>query len=120
MFRERKQNYAFYGVKCKKCGTVQFPMQRVCMECREKDQMEEIRLSRHGKLYTFTNDFLAASPVPPVTQSVVDLDGGGRVFCQMTDSDAENVRIDMPVEMVLRKLHEGSGFHNYFWKCRPA
>lgn len=120
MFREKKQNYSFYGVKCTSCGTVQFPIQRVCMECREKDKMEEVKLQRQGNLFTFTNDFLAPTADPPVTQSVVDLEGGGRIFCQMTDSDAEKVQIDMPVEMVLRRLHDGSGFHNYFWKCRPV
>ena len=29
------------------------------------------------------------------------------------------VAIDMPVELTLRRLHEGGGFHNYFWKARP-
>jgi len=27
---------------------------------------------------------------------------------------------DMPLELTFRRLHDGGGFHNYFWKARPA
>jgi hydroxymethylglutaryl-CoA synthase len=51
---------------------------------------------------------------------VVELDGGGRLYVQLTDVDAEQVEVDMPVELTFRKYHEGSGVQNYFWKARPA
>jgi uncharacterized OB-fold protein len=50
----------------------------------------------------------------------VDLEGGGRLYTQMTDTDPKTVKIGMKVEMVFRKLHEGGGFYNYFWKFRPV
>jgi hypothetical protein len=25
----------------------------------------------------------------------------------------------MPVELTFRRLYEGAGMYNYFWKCRP-
>ncbi len=31
-----------------------------------------------------------------------------------------NVKIGMTAELVFRCLHEGSSFHNYYWKCRPV
>jgi uncharacterized OB-fold protein len=38
----------------------------------------------------------------------------------MTDVEASEVKVGMKVEMTFRRLHEGGGFHNYCWKCRPA
>ena len=82
--------------------------------------LEDRKLARRGRLFTFTNDHMFESPDPPVTHAVVDLDGGGRIYLQLTDCDADRVEIDMPLDLTFRKLHEGGGFHNYFWKARPA
>ena len=119
LWREGKQNLAFYGVKCKNCGAVQFPMQRVCYACGTKDKFEEFKMKRQGKVFTFTNDYLADVPEPPVTQTIVDFEDGSRFYCRMTDNDPKEVRVDMPVEMTFRILHKGGGFNNYFWKCKP-
>ncbi len=120
VFRDRKELLPLYGGKCPKCGTVQFPKHRVCIECGNPGGLEDIKLARRGTLFTFTNDYLFDSPDPPVTHAVIDLDGGGRLYCQLTDCDAERVEIDMPLELTFRRIHEGGGFHNYFWKARPA
>jgi len=29
------------------------------------------------------------------------------------------IKIGMPVEMTFRRIYEGGGMYNYFWKCRP-
>jgi 3-hydroxy-3-methylglutaryl CoA synthase len=120
LFRDRRELLPLYGGKCPRCGTVQFPRHRVCIECANPDGLEEIRLARRGKLFTFTNDYLFESPDPPVTHAVVDLEGGGRLYVQLTDCEPERVEIDMPLELTFRKVHEGGGFNNYFWKARPA
>ena len=78
-----------------------------------------MRLARRGRLFTFTNDYLTESPDPPVTHAVVELDGGGRLYVQLTDCEPERVAIDMPLELTFRKIHEHGGFNNYFWKARP-
>ncbi|TMA49559.1 MAG: hydroxymethylglutaryl-CoA synthase, partial [Deltaproteobacteria bacterium] len=84
------------------------------------DGLTEVRLGRRGTLFTFTNDYLFESPDPPVSHAVVDLEGGGRIYLQLTDCEPERVEIDMPLELTFRRLHDGGGFHNYFWKARPA
>src|SRR5207247_2481704 len=81
--------------------------------------LEEVKRARRGQLFTFTNDYLTESPDPPVTHAVVDLDGGGRLYVQLTDCEPERVEIDMPLELTFRKIHEAGGFNNYFWKARP-
>ncbi|MGC8809250.1 MAG: Zn-ribbon domain-containing OB-fold protein, partial [bacterium] len=57
---------------------------------------------------------------PPLVMTVVEIEGGYRIYCQMTDRDPEKVKVGMPVEMTFRKLHEARGLNNYFWKCRPV
>jgi uncharacterized OB-fold protein len=48
--------------------------------------MEPYKLSRNGKIYTYTNDYLYLNPDPPGSLATVDLDGGGRFFGQITDT----------------------------------
>ena len=117
--REKKQNLQLYGVECKSCGHVYFPMKRVCVSCGAKDNFIEKKLSREGVLYTFTKDILYPTPNPPNITGCADLNGGGRFYGQLTDVNPDDVKIGMPVRLVLRKFHEGGGFYNYFWKLAP-
>jgi 3-hydroxy-3-methylglutaryl CoA synthase len=66
LWRERKSVLALCGAKCKKCGTPQYPYQRVCVNpgCGAIDEMEYYRFSdKRGKLFTYTGDSLALVPV---------------------------------------------------------
>ncbi len=119
-FRDRRELLPLHGGRCAGCGVVQFPKHRACIECGASDGLDDVRLGRRGTLFTFTHDHVAESPDPPTTHAVVDLDGGGRLYLQLTDCDAEQVALDMPLELTFRRLHEGGGFNNYFWKARPA
>lgn len=119
-FRDRDEDISFRGHKCRRCGTMQFPFQRVCFSCFAKDEFEEVRLSdRHGKLLSFTFDFFAGSPDPPLIVTTTEVDGGARVYLQMTDASPKEVRLELPVEFTFRKIHEYGGTPNYFWKCTP-
>ncbi len=117
-WRDRKALLTLYGHQCKVCGTLQFPLERVCYTCQAIDTFDEVRLSdKTGEVITYTKDYLFASPNPPTIMVVVELQGGCRLYVQFTDSD--DVKIGMPIEMTFRKLHEGGGIHNYFWKAKP-
>lgn len=120
LFRDRRTVLPLHGGRCPQCGTVQFPRHQVCIECGHREGLEEVRLARRGTLFTFTNDYLHDSPDAPTPHGVVTLDGGARVYVQLTDVDPDQVEVDMPVELTFRKYHEGSGIQNYFWKARPA
>jgi len=116
---QRDSVFALKASKCQKCGRVQFPEKRVCPNCGAKDQMDEVRLSRFGRVFTYDIDHVFPSPAPPTVMAVVDLEGGGRIFTQMTDCEPEQVHIGMRVELVPRKFHEARGVNHYFFKAKP-
>jgi len=118
--REAPISLRFHGKRCRACGTMNTLSLRVCPHCGTREQFEDVKLARRGILNTYTQEHYYPSPDPPVTMAVIDLDGGGRYLSQMTDVSASEVRVGMPVEMTFRRLHEGGGFHNYCWKCRPV
>ena len=120
LWRDREWGLALRGVKCMNCGTIQFPMQRVCVECGATDKSEPYDFrEKVGTLTTYSHDNLAASVDPPTTICAVDFRAGGRIMCNMTDRDMDEVKTGMKVEMTFRKLHTVGGIHNYFWKCVP-
>jgi len=120
IWRERDQNIRLYGVKCKQCGTVQYPPQRVCVNCHSKDQFESYRFSdKRAILFTHAADYATPNPDPPLVLAVINFEGGGRMWAYMTDKDEAKVEIGMPLEMTFRKLFTMDGIHNYFWKCSP-
>ena len=118
-FKELKQDVRLYGSRCRDCGTVQFPLARVCIKCKGRE-LNDQRLARNGSVFTFTVDHLIANLEHPLIMAVVDLDGGGRVYLQTTDAAADAVQVGTRVTLTFRRLHEGGGNHNYFWKARPA
>lgn len=117
--REEVQNIRLHGVECKHCGTRQLPETKLCVCCRKGDALQHVPLGRTGSVFTFAVDMLYPSPLPPTVMAVVDLDGGGRIYCELVDVDPAQAAIGMPVELVVRRLREGGGLHHYYWKCRP-
>ncbi|MBX9600835.1 MAG: OB-fold domain-containing protein [Bryobacteraceae bacterium] len=116
--REEAQNVRLRGSRCGKCGLIQFPMAQVCEKCHSSGAMQDHPLSRTGRIFTFNKDYLYDSPVQPNLLAVVDLTGGGRILCQVTDAGGD-AAIGMDVELVLRRMKSSSSLHHYYWKCRP-
>ncbi len=118
-FKELKQDVRLYGSRCPACGTVQFPLAKVCIKCKAREGLSDYKLRKQGSIFTFTVDHLIANIEHPLPMAVVDLDGGGRLYLQVTDFTENEVEIGRPVTLTYRRLHEGGGNHNYFWKARP-
>ena len=123
-WRERNMILALYGSKCKRCGTPQYPPQRICVNpnCGAVDEMEDYRFSdKRGVVFSYTADHVASSIDPPLLYGMIDFDGGGRFVFEFTDCERDLLKIGMPVEMSLRRkyLDEPRGIHGYFWKAIP-
>jgi 3-hydroxy-3-methylglutaryl CoA synthase len=119
MVREERQDLRLYGQKCADCGAVSYPRRHLCWQCSSKN-LAEYRLSRRGRIFTFAKDHLVPNPDPPTVMVSADLEGGGRFYTQLTDCDPATVAFEQPVELCFRRVHEGEGLVNYFWKFRPS
>jgi 3-hydroxy-3-methylglutaryl CoA synthase len=124
-WRERKVILALYGSKCKRCGTPQYPRQRVCVNpaCGAIDEMEDYRFSdKKATLFSYTEDHASPTLNPPLIYGMLDFEGGGRFVFDLTDCESGSLKIGMPFEMTLRRkyLDESRGIVGYSWKGRPV
>jgi uncharacterized OB-fold protein len=124
VYRERKAVLGLIGSRCKKCGTPQFPPQRVCVNptCGAMDEMEDYGFAdKKGRVLSYTGDMLAASYDPPELYGNVEFDGGGRLMCNFTDCTLEDLKVGAPVSFSFRKKYydEKRDIHGYFWKAVP-
>jgi 3-hydroxy-3-methylglutaryl CoA synthase len=119
-FRERDEDVAFKGQRCRRCRAVQFPNQRVCESCFAKDDFEALRLSdKLGRVVTYTFDFFFPTPDPPTVVTVTEVEGA-RIHLQLANAAPEQVRLGLPVEFEFRRIHQAGGRPNYYWKGTPA
>src|SRR5262249_16799886 len=110
---------ALWGERCRRWGAVQFPMQRVCETCFAKDDFERLRLSdRSGKVVTYTFDYFFPTPDPPTVVTITEVEGA-RIHLQLVNTSPEDVKREMPVEFLFRRIHEPGGRPNYYWKAAP-
>ncbi len=124
LWRNRKAVLGLIGTRCTKCGTPQYPPQRICAnpECGALDQMEDYPFAdRKGRVLSYTGDMLAASYDPPELYGYVEFDGGGRFMCNFTDCTLEDLKVGMPVAFSFRKKYydDRRDIHGYFWKAVP-
>ncbi|GAB6887710.1 hypothetical protein JCM13304A_12080 [Desulfothermus okinawensis JCM 13304] len=125
LYRNNKMLLGLIGGKCKKCGTVQFPKQDVCVnpECGAINSQEEYEFAdKIARIMTYTGDMLAASIDPPHKYGLIQFEGGGRMLADFTDCDLEELDVGLEMEMVfrIRFVDEKRGFKQYFWKARPV
>jgi hydroxymethylglutaryl-CoA synthase len=125
-WRDEKSILPLYGMKCKNCGTLSYPLGRCCVVCGAKDNHEEVKLARRGKIFTYTLDYLIGpgntegDGVNPGVRAVIDLEDGCRMFLEIVDCEPKDIQIDTPVELTFRLLNEKSDFKHYGWRARPV
>ena len=124
-WREGAKVARFEGGRCDRCGTVQFPRSRVCVnpECRAIDTQQPASLvDVPARVLSHTSDWLAYTPGPPFQFGHIDFEGGGRVLMEFADTDPDELDVGLPVRMVFRikDFDARRGFRRYFWKATPA
>ena len=125
LYRNRGMLLGFIGGKCTKCGTLQIPKTRICVNpnCGEHNsQIDEHFSEKAASVMSWTADQLAYSIDPPAHYGIVNFEGGGRLMVDFTDVDPDAIDVNMPIRMVFRikDLDEQRGFVRYFWKASPA
>lgn len=122
-WRSQAARYALEGARCVACGEAIFPPREVCCSCRSTDLVPH-KFAGRGTLYSFSTVFVAPDGFQdqvPYMVALVRLEEGPLVAAQLTDISAEDAVIDMPVEMVTRRLRQDGpqGIVVYGYKFRP-
>jgi 3-hydroxy-3-methylglutaryl CoA synthase len=124
-FRKADALNAFKGGRCERCGTVQFPQSRVCVnpECRATDTQLPHRLAdSRGRIKSFTEDWQAYSARPPYSYGNVEFSEGGNLLMEFTDVEPGELKVNDGVRFVYRVKDDdrARGFRRYFWKATPV
>jgi hydroxymethylglutaryl-CoA synthase len=124
-YRKRGALNAFKGGRCERCGTVQFPQSRVCVnpECRATDTQVPHRLAdTRGRVKSFTEDWQAYAARPPYLYGNVEFAEGGNLLMEFTDVESGELKVNDEVRFVYRIKDDdrARGFRRYFWKATTA
>lgn len=105
--------------KCKSCGQIFFPKAVFCLTCYNED-MEELKLSRRGKLYSYTIGRMPSIHFePPYAIGYVDLPEGVRIFTPLKMIGDKPFSIDMEMEVVIEKLWQEGDTEVIGYKFKP-
>lgn len=122
-WRLKDQRYRLEGVVCSQCGHYSFPPRPVCPHCKSR-ALKPVEFSGKGKVFSYTTVYQTIERYEgkvPYIVALIDLEEGARITAQLTDIDPHEVKIGMPVEMVVRKYYEdgADGPVVYGYKFRP-
>ncbi len=125
LYRNRKTLTGFVGGACGKCGTIQFPKARYCVNpaCNALDsQLDRPMSEARGRMMTWTADYLTFDLDPPAYSSMIEFEGGGRLMMDLTDVDPASVAVggDVKLEFRVKATDPRRGFTRYFWKAVPV
>jgi uncharacterized protein len=106
--------------RCKACGRTYFPKAPFCFDCLAKE-MDEVILSRQGKLYSYAMGRMASTHLqPPYMVGLVDLPEGVRVFAPLELREDSTYRIGMDMEVYIDDLWQEEERRVIGYKFRPA
>jgi uncharacterized OB-fold protein len=120
LFKEDACGLALAANKCKSCGQVFFPKVIYCFSCL-CDEMEEITLSRRGKLITYTIGRMAPPPFKaPHAIGYLQLPEGVMVFAPLEMVEAKPFKIGMEMEIEIGKLYQEGDKEVIGYKFKPV
>jgi len=92
--------------RCRMCHQIFFPKALFCLSCLTED-MEEVQLSRRGKLYSYTIGHMPSLHFqPPYAIGYVEMPEGVKVFAPLKTTEDKPLKIGMEMEVVIEKLWE--------------
>jgi uncharacterized protein len=119
------------GSRCCACGTYFFPRQQSF--CRnpgcEGERFEEVKLSRTGKVWSYTNacyqpppPFVAPVPYVPFAIAAVELAAERMIVLGQVSAGiaVEDLRVGMDMELVLEPLYVEGAQEKLIWKWKPV
>jgi hypothetical protein len=95
--------------RCRACGKLRYYPRAVCPSCLSSE-VEWVRASGRGKVYTFTVTYQNQAPgfrdELPYVLAYVTLDEGVQMLTNIVGCPVDQVKIDMPVEVTFEDVNE--------------
>ena len=106
--------------KCRSCGKIFFPKAAFCLTCFG-DDMEELKLSRGGRLYSYTVGHMPSMHFePPYVLGYVDMPEGVRVFAPLKMVENKPFFIGMDMEVIIEELWREDDNEVIGYKFKPV
>lgn len=121
-YRRHQDLTGFVGGRCNDCGQLQYPRTAVCVECHAPDtQAPEPMADLVGHINSYTEDWLAFSPRPPLIFGSVHFPGGANLTMEFGDFLPGEAEVGQPIRMAFRikDVDSRRHFQRYFWKPVP-
>jgi uncharacterized OB-fold protein len=122
---------ALLGTRCKGCGSYFFPREEFSCRnpaCAAAD-LEEVPLSRRGRLWSFTDNryappppYVASEPFEPYAIAAVELEREKIVVLGQVARGigVERLQVGIEMELVVEPLYEDDANVVLVWKWKPA
>ncbi len=95
--------------RCSSCGHIRFPPATLCPRCWS-ETYEWSLLSGKGKVFSWVVVYQSQHPAfnadTPYNVAIVELEEGPRLHTQLVDCSLEEIRLEMPVEVVFEKVRD--------------
>ena len=118
------------GTRCRACGSYFFPKETFF--CRNpvcaSSQLEEVQLSRRGRLWSYTNNcyappppFVVSDPFQPYAVAAVELEKERMVVLGQVEASVNvpELEVGMEMELTVGTLYENAEREVVIWKWRP-
>ena len=125
-WREKESRYRLKATRCKKCGRVNYPPSKICRYCGSNDTEIIYLNNEKAKLITWTIIYTAPygfeERKPLIIGIVETLWTKTRILAPITDVLPEELKKDMLLEPVLRRINEDreAGIIHYGIAFRPV
>jgi hypothetical protein len=107
VFWDAAKNHKFLYQHCDQCGENIFYPKKICPVCFSAD-LKWVEASGKGKIYSHTLCISNVAPGfeddAPYIVATVDLEEGVRLMSNIVDCDYEDIKCDMPVELVFEDV----------------
>jgi hypothetical protein len=122
-WREIPRRYRLEAAACNKCGKILYPPRRACPKCHGREFRTTVlpfegRLVTHTVIRTPPAEF---TDLAPYALGIVELEGGAKVHCQISDCDFDELKTGMSLRLEFRRIREDgeAGIIHYAHKAVP-
>jgi len=122
-FWEAARRHELVVQRCRGCGELSFPARDLCSRCLSREA-DWVPVSGRGSIFSFVVMHQVYHPgfadQVPYAVVVVQLEEGARILSNLLDCPVQDVRVDMPVEVVFEELTPEVTLPKFRPRTRPG